>query len=363
MTSTATHTRPPTTQPTRRSSKDVAESTCPQCKSTTEWKGSSWCPDCGFYPGVTDALPESERRVPVPAANVPAVVERKPLMPPWLVQSITIPTLIIVASIATRIYFTYYGGERGFVSLFLFLSGIVAAIGAHIRSALAAIDDSADLSPISMLTEPIEMWRSTIRDLPDTGGRIVSAVSGVTAVLCALTVIGGLDFGALIKHDKVKEDKNKKGVIARIKDLANGKGKKAGKQGEDGPLANATSGDAEPISEAAGLSMPSPELPLQCVVYGIMNDGGKQKFSRILLAAKVNGAKVHVGTMNAADLPRSLRDRISAALGELVVESPVVESSYRATWLRPRIGLPIKFDGWTLTGEFSNPQLYSKNSK
>jgi|GEM_PF-3895261 len=344
---------------------EVAGETCPQCHTTTPWKSSSWCPDCGYYPGVSDAIPESERGV-ADAMNLPAEEETgQPLMAPWLTRSIAIPTTIIVLSILVRVYFNYFGGERGLIALAMFVFGSLAAIVAHFRSSFAAINDNADMSPVSIFTEPMEMWQPTFRDLPESGGRIVSAASGLTAVFCALVVIGGIDFGALFAREKVDEDQKKgPGIIAMILKWASELAPEEEEQTPEGlieSLENMT--DPGPMGEATDDwgGMPDPSKPLFCVVYGVMDDGTSRDFDRVLLASKVNGEKIHVGSIYAADLPKSLRDRISRSMDELATEAPVVKTQYSAKWLRPRIGIPIKFEGWTLLGEFIKPEIYSES--
>ena len=124
---------------------EVTGETCPKCHTTKPWKASSWCPDCGYYPGVSDALPESERAA-TELMNAPAeAATDQPLMAPWLVRAIAIPSMIIVGSMLVRVYFNYFGGERGLIALAMFVIGSLAVIIAHLKTSFAAFNDKADI--------------------------------------------------------------------------------------------------------------------------------------------------------------------------------------------------------------------------
>lgn len=336
-----------------------ATETCPQCHTTTPWEASSWCPDCGYYPGITDAVPTPDSVIEDKSADLEVAVEAKPpLLPIWVTASIGGATAIVVASIAARYYFTYFGGDRSLWSFLIFVTGLAATIGAHVRSAIASMKDSSDVSPLDVIMHPIEMWRSTIRGLPKTGGRIVSGVCGMTAVLSSLLIIGGIDFASVFEKPWVEKNQDQQGVVSRIMSTVRTK-QTAG--GEEESLEDSLE-KAAPLPEALDpdllAELPSPDEPLTCVVYGFMQDG-EQDFGRILLASNIKGARVHVGVMPATTLPRHVRQNLAARFSQIVADKPSVASSYRGNWVRPTIGLNIEFDGWSGGGELINPAIYA----
>lgn len=345
--------------------------TCAKCGTTTPWKGSSWCPECGYYPGISDAIPEQEVVDEVEVEE--EVVEQPPMLPAWVVKSIAGPTAIIVLSIVARYFFTYYGGNRGIWALLLLFVGAVAFVAAHVRTSLQSMHEKPTLGPFDMIGQPIEMWRPTINGLPFTGDRIAIGVSGLTAVFSALVIIGGIDIGALLHREKVQEDKDAPGPIAMLMSFGKSMVDKV-EQPQEPDDVDVDINDPESMKQALGKIvpiideeetpmsakkqklLPSPSKPLRCYVYGYMKDG-KEDFGRILLAADVKGVGVHVATLDATDIPEHARKNMAVQFENLLTDKPAVQSSYFGTWVKPKIRLPIRFTGWSARGELLNPEL------
>ena len=119
------------------------EVTCVKCNSTTPWGSSSWCPDCGYYPGVTDVLPQTEV-LPEQEEETAIVAEKTPLLPQWVILAIAIPTTIILLSLGARYYFTFYGGDRSLFSFIMFLAGIAALLGAHLLTSFKSMQNDSN---------------------------------------------------------------------------------------------------------------------------------------------------------------------------------------------------------------------------
>ena len=201
------------------------------------------------------------------------------------------------------------------------------------------------------------MWRPTIRELPKTGNRIVVAVSGFTAFLSALVITGGIDFASIFADPWVQPEgkKDKGGIIGRM--MQNAPEKEADPDQTMEEAFEELSAVPEELDESMQALLPSPDDPLTCVVYGYMKDG-EDDFGRLLLAATVGGQRVHVGTLDASELPKHVRENLAARLRKLEREKSSVETRYMGgTFVRPSIGLNIEFDSWTGLGELSNPRL------
>ena len=348
-----------------------AAETCPKCHTTTPWKASSWCPDCGYYPGVTEAVPAPEI---VEQEPDPEPIEEPPLLPAWVVKSIASPTAIIVLCIVAKYIFTYYGGNRGLVALLLLAAGIVAMVAVHIRTAVDSMNENPSLGLFDLISQPIEMWRPTLRGLPRTGNRIAIGVSGLTAALSAMVIIGGIDFGAIFHREKIEEDEERPGPIASLIKFGKSFVDRVEKPEDDIDIdpddpesmkqaLNKIVPDFEEDEEMSAKDqelLPSPDKPLTCFVYGYMKDG-RRDFGRILLAADVMGVGVHVAALDAADLPEHARKNLAERLKGLETDKPSVESKYFGTWVSPKIRLPISFTGWSTRGELLNPKVGRRN--
>lgn len=333
---------------------DAPDVTCAKCKTKTPWNGSSWCPDCGYYPGISDVISEDVRpQEEVEQATKTTLTGQPPLLPGWVKASIGGATAIVVISIAASYYFTYYGGDRSLISFLVFLTGLAVLTGAHLITSVAAMQECSDITPFQIIGNPIEMWRPTIHGLPNTGRRIVCGVCGATAVLSALFIIGGLDFGSVFEKDEVETEKP--GIFKRMVTVPADADVDNPEQSLEESLE-----ELEPVVEeldaASAALLPSPDEPLQCVVYGYMNDG-KEDFGRLLLAAVIGETRVHVGTMDARKLPKHIRENLAQRLPQLVVDEPYVKSRYNGNWVTPSVAFNVDFKGWSMAGELIKPKI------
>lgn len=330
--------------------------TCDKCNSTTPWGESSWCPECGYYPGVSEICPESYEE-PVFDGTQTTVDAEAPMVAPWIMQLIAYNSALYVISIGARYYFEYFDNSfRGLTGLIVLIVGFVTMVINHLRAALDAMQTNCELSPFDMVGSPIEMWRSTIRGLPKTAGRIIWVTMGISAMICGVLVIGGIDLSDAFKHEPVQK---KPDVLKSIISTAV---ENAPPEEEQPETLEEALEQVRTLEEVGEIPMPQPGEPLTCVVYGFLRDG-ENDFGRILLAAEIGGARRHVATMPASAFPKSSREILAARLEPLIVEQPSVETQYHATWVRPTIGLRIEFSGWSVLGEMNDPTLAPRAMK
>lgn len=332
--------------------------TCPKCHTTTPWRASSWCPECGYYPGIAEGISEVVEEEEV----VEVSTEQPPLVQQWVTRSIAGPSLLFAFGIGANYYFTYWGGDRGLVSLILLLVGALTFMTAHFKAFLALLNDEPTATPFDMVAKPVETWRSTIRGLPGTGNRIAIACSGIAAVAVALFVIGGIDLNSLFEKEKVEEEET--GIVKR---MMTGMVQHAPQPVDEDPpetMEEALNNLAPIVEEleAASLALlPPADQPLTCVVYGFLRDGDDD--ARLLLASEVMGARVHVGTMKMSELPTHVQENLASRLGQLITDERAVESKYHGTWVRPAVGFKVDFESWSMNGELTKPTIAKPKEK
>jgi hypothetical protein len=251
-------------------------------------------------------------------------------------------------SLLAKYYFFYHDGNQALWTLCQFSIGLAMVCGAQLLTTLVATRADSDFSLLDGLTRPIEVWRPTFENLSEGYRRLCSLCWGVMAAVMALAVIGGIDYvaiwGEVPPPRKEPEPKTLQEIV--------GLNKKAAKQedGEAGDLAEALS-DLE--DEAP---LPTPDRPLDCVVYGYMRDG-RRDFGRLLLAAKVRGKWQHVAVISADDVPVELRGDLAQELSSLEREKPLVMGPFSGVWVEPDLRCEVSFDEWDGEQSLVDPAL------
>lgn len=328
--------------------------TCPQCHSTEPWGNSSWCLQCGYYPGISEICPQQfDDLAESDAAEGESSADSgpAPMVAPWLMKIIWYNTGLFVVCIAARYYFVFYDSSfRGFTGFFVLLAGFLTVAVNHLRASMDAMQHNAEISPFDMIGSPGEMWRSTISGLPKTAGRLIGATVGFSAMICGGLVIGGIDLSGVWAQEKPPA--KKPDVLKKIVSTAvDNKPEENQPETIEEALEQVTT-----LEEIGEVPLPQPGEPVTCVVYGFLRDG-KNDFGRILLAAEIGGKRRHVATMPASAFPQSSREILAARLEPLITDAPSVETQYRATWVRPTIGLRVMFSGWSVLGEMNDATL------
>src|SRR5205085_94427 len=69
----------------------------------------------------------------------------------------------------------------------------------HITAYLFAAIKSDKIGPMAIVFKPIEVWEWSIRQLPDHAWRLWIGVWGMMACLCALVIVGGINYSAMFE--------------------------------------------------------------------------------------------------------------------------------------------------------------------
>ena len=333
---------------------ELADAVCPQCHSSTPWREASWCPDCGYYPGVS----EIAWKDPVPEELVEeedAPAEERPLLPTWVVQIIAVNSLIVAFAIVARYYFTYFDGSmRGFIAFMMVLIGLGTALTNQVRAGIAAMKKNGEGSLWDAFTSPIEIWRTTLEQLPASGGKLVWALAGITMMLSGQLIVGGIDYAAFFKRDNTvaKKPDFLKEFIASLMAARPKENQPETMEEAMGQFESL----AEELEDIQDMVPEEPE-PLTCFVYGFMADGS-DTFGRLLLGAEIDGEAKHVATINGDDLSENARQKLAFRLSPLITDRTQVSTRYLgATFVHPRVGLNVEFSGWTSSGEMKDAKI------
>lgn len=322
---------------------------CPKCGFDGSWGTASWCPQCGYYPGVTDGICEVVRESQVDENPAP----KKHLLPVWVKILLGGLAAVGAISVLAKYYFYYYGGNIGLWTISQFFIGLAMVLGAQILTTIVAIKSGSQDSLLDGFTNPIEVWRPTLETLPRGSRRICSFAWGLLAAILAIALIGGIDYSAMW-GEPVKRPRSSQTNLVHEFVAESKQGAEARQDGEESDLENAMNDFVGAATSDENEPLPPADRPLRCVVYGYMKDG-RRDFGRVLIAARIQGEWKHVAIIPADGLSSDVRRELAGQFQPLSREEPLVTGPFAGTWVEPNVGLEVSFDGWTDSRSMISP--------
>ena len=203
-------------EPVEAPTTGARQTVCPKCQSKlADPEGLGWCMKCGYCRATDDAQSSlAARAAPNLAPPGPSFMGVQELYQHFL----RIPTCLYLGllGIATVVFVAYCGemqtvdGSRGRAlwTTTQVALGLCAMLGAQVWAAIlvAPIDDKIGIRDAII---PFRLWAMAFKRLPQTGLPMCIASWGLTAVLSALIVIGGLDYWLPEKPKQKTELRNK----------------------------------------------------------------------------------------------------------------------------------------------------------
>jgi hypothetical protein len=268
-------------------------------------------------------------------------------LPPWAWACGGGVVAIFFASLICRVAIPADSSIRLLWSLLQLVIGMVISGCAQFAAYLFAVPKSDKVHPFDMFMKPIEIWKPTINALPATAPRVCLIAWGVTAVICALFITGGIPWGRAF-DDWGFEKRAEKNLVQSIVD-------KARQQKKD---------QAESLEEAMedftgkATDQLEPEVPRvksDCLIVGYTKTPDGEDLASLLLASAPRGVLEIVGTLPADTIPREERRRLLRRMAALETSRPLIESTYSATWLEPKLMIRVAHEDWTKDKKVKKP--------
>ena len=321
--------------------------TCEKCGTTESWGRASWCPRCGYYPQFGTVVdPDGRSGWEEPAGGPVNVWEA---LPPWAWLCGGGVIGIFFASLFCRVVIPEESSARLIWSLLQFVIGMVATGCAQVVTYLYAVPKSDKIQPFDIFMKPIEIWKPTIKDLPRTASRVCLGAWGVTAIVCALFVTGGIPWAKAF-DDWGFEKRAEKNLVQAIVDKA-----RKERDGSDSL--------EESIEDFAGkgtdMLPEEPSVPLtmtDCLIVGYTKSPEGELLS-LVLAAAPRGVVEIVGTMSAETIPQEAKETLLERMRGLETSKPFLKSPYSATWLRPVLMCRVGHEDWTKDRMVKKPRF------
>jgi hypothetical protein len=168
---------------------------CSACGSTEPWGQTSWCPDCGYYPAMGGVTGKSELAEGLPADVEP--IDWKTVIPPWAWVLLGGMGVVLVASIFARVVTPVAGPTRLIWSLAQIFAGLVFLGVGQFSAYFFAVSGSDKFGPFDIAMKPIGIWKPALTQLPLHAWRVWLAGWGLTAIMGAILVVGGIRFSAI----------------------------------------------------------------------------------------------------------------------------------------------------------------------
>ena len=192
--------KPPTTAPSRfamsdEQAKPKKQKGCPECGSTDDWGGASWCPNCGYYPAAKQQV------VVPPSMDEEAEFENWwEVIPSWVCVTAAGIGALFVVSIAVRVMFPE--GPIRFVWTAAQMGiGLIAMCTAHVMAYFYAVGRTDKLGPLDMFLQPLATWQPALRDLPGSSNLVCTLGCSIAALFFGFFIVDGIDYVAIMQAD------------------------------------------------------------------------------------------------------------------------------------------------------------------
>ena len=324
-----------------------ADVTCTQCESTTPWGHSSWCPDCGYHPKLKrciDVGPKEE----VVAEQPATLLELFPLWS-WVLAAGILG--LFGLSIATHLQLDAGDPFRGTISCWMLIVSGGAVLASHLTGYIRALfGGMGEVKPWDVIMNPLAVWMSIFKRLPGTTWQVWAGSWGLTGILCAMGIIGGIrysvvfdDWGvkpapkANLVHaivDQACQERPAESQAASLEDAVN---EFTGE--EDGAAGGGLKGQESKEESAAN------RTSIDCLIVGYTTRFDKTPDS-LLLASLVDNKLRFVGRILWDDIPQATQKHLLKRMPELPRSRPFVKTPFSAEWLEPVLTCEIETTDW-----------------
>ncbi|MEX0717336.1 MAG: hypothetical protein WD066_12150 [Planctomycetaceae bacterium] len=318
---------------------------CPRCGSTTPWGCASWCPDCGYYPKF-DSRPEASVAAAREAAEAKAAGTLFEAIPTWAWTLGGGALAVAVFSAAASLMLPAEGPARAWWAVGQCAIGLIACVVAQFSVFFKALSITDRVGPMDIVFKPLAIWKPSLDALPEGAWRVWSAGWGLTGIVCAVAIIGGIRYSALFDDWGVKAPP-KKNLVNAIAEEARSKGNGADSLSD--ALEEVGKEDEDP---AAKVKL----QPIDCLIIGFTKFG-QDDFAEIFVASEVEGKLKYVARLPASEIPEEQRQVLRQRMYGFVRTEPFVDGPDGATWLEPVLLCRLKFAEWTQQRLLKQPKF------
>jgi len=307
---------------------------CEKCGTPLAAQVSLVCQKCGWYASIGSFV-EIDRGWEV-ASNADLAGEDEVIpvdetnIPTWAYILTGCVVAVIIESVAARLLTD--GGLRTLWSLTQLFVGFIAFAVCHTYCFARVLNNEADVKLMDYVLRPINTWSSLIRELPERSWACYVGLSGLTAVIMSLLVIGNIPYERLLDWN-VKE-KAKFNLMGAIMEQAQNNAAEDDKSLEEaiGDFA----GKAELDEDAKKKAREDALEKEDCIIVGYMSNQAGE-IHTLFLAAEHYAKLKYAGSVRATDLKADELAKLTEQLRAIRTRRSFVKMSISgATWVKPK---------------------------
>ncbi|MBX3444218.1 MAG: hypothetical protein KF774_17580 [Planctomyces sp.] len=318
--------------------------TCAECRVTTAWGSTSWCPQCGFHPRLNRKVDVDQETASESDDDPRNIWE---LLPPWSKALGGVCLLSLAEVVAANVLLADSAWRLPAGAAHILL-GLAAAGTGHALAYFFGAATTDKMGPLDAFVNPVAIWRPALLALPETQRMLQVACVGLIVWLGGMAMIGR-DFGRIFEVDNKPK---KKLVVANPgASLAkNAQGEEVESideavtqfAGEGSQAAGLAAGAANGLAPGAEAEEVRPYTTLECVVFGYLPDEEGRIKTLLLAAREADGPWTYAGPLETVGIPLSERQTLARQLRERPIRRPAVRCSVEGVWVRPDIACLVE---------------------
>lgn len=335
---------------TPESPSDVADDApgavhCEKCAAPLPHEAMAACPACGWYARLrtyVEVTPEYEDAMAGRAAAPKSHLEVwSTLVPAWGWAMLGLTLVGIAGSFAVR-YSIEDPDQRGHWALLQMLIGAGVFGLAHFIAFFIVAAGDPDMGVFDMVVKPFRAWGRLLSGMPHNAWVPTVANLGLTASVCAVAVIGGINWDAFWEWNfRAPVKKNLLAAVA----AAGGPATDMSMEEALGQFAQDAAIDPSklgPKSKRDARPAKVERKKIDAIVLGFV-PGKDRKVESLLLATEHNGALTYAGRVT-PKLPPEEDAELATRLWQARASHPLITVPAEAEWVRPKFACRISYE-------------------
>jgi hypothetical protein len=334
-------------------SSSTTEASCPRCGGKLISPDSlGWCPKCRYCRSLEEDAPQFDLVNKVAAKTSPlGMMEFMDLfskLPQWSWVLGVGALLIVIISLASKFVLPATCLGRALWSTIQLGIGLLGLLAAQVWALIVLAPEDDRLGPKDLFLAT-RLWSLTLKRLPQMARQVWVGAWSVSAMVCAVLLVGGLSYWARYYKPQRLAEKN---LIAAAAALA--RGKESAKDLVESVEDFAAKQDLTKNKEEK--KPPVKQEKIQCVILGYIL-GPEKELAEVVLGVLHNDEIRYAGRVKNG-FSQDNSAELLARLKPLTMESSLIPGlRFQAIWVKPQLFCEILQSGYDDFGHLKDPKF------